>query len=331
MPFLDTVFKSIDLQRAVTDQYGPTARLELRGQHLWDWKAVRDGQDLNIDLQKAADVQLGPGHIVTSVGVHAYDWKALAVADLRDRVLPVMFVSSNLFFSIEPVRAAVASFRRALEATQTFYNNQLGRTFELIPPLAVYSVYTGAQWDDLARQTGDPATRGIFYHRGVDEYWRNKLPNPGGTFKVVMAPYTALTANAGAGAAAAYDHAMAPASVTTVTGTDYTTSAAVAEAVYAIGHELGHTLGLNHPCPDPANGYTTPFPPPPSSFPPGDCGLSIMQNPGPGSYPGRFHQYEKDWLLANARVLNRGGFTTAAAAASTSGQSSLCVITPQGP
>ncbi|MFO0981158.1 MAG: hypothetical protein U1E76_05300 [Planctomycetota bacterium] len=248
--FESQFYYSLDLQRAAKDQYGPSATLTWVGDHLYDWRAVVRGQFKSLDLKLAVKTQYGSSWTLAAVGVHRYDWRAVKFANLSYVVLPVMLIASDRWFDINGVRDGLARFQSVLLADQNWYQLRAGATFRLLQPLVVYTSLSAADWKHLSDISADPAHRYDMLYAGKDQYTYS-LPAAGSSLRVAMSPYAGPCPDVSLGAASTASYALAPQRATSLVcppsgPLDYR----CADATYAIGHELGHTFGLNHSCDD---------------------------------------------------------------------------------
>jgi hypothetical protein len=266
--FDPSFYYTIDVARAARDQYGPGATVAALYDHLFGWRAVVNGQYMSLDLHAAVARQFGRTWSLVAIGVGLYDWRAVRFPSMQNLVLPVMLVSSDLFFDVAGVANGVARFRSVLTTVQNWYRARTGgSSFRMLQPLVLYTSQTSSQWNALSDITADPAHRWDLINAARAAY-AAQLPGPGSARKMVLSMYTGESQNVWLGAASGENYAVVPPRATSLTCPERgTLDPLCADAAYAIGHELGHTFGLAHSC-DTYPNY-------------GNCQYSIMQTGKP--------------------------------------------------
>lgn len=271
MPFEDTLFRPVDVARAVHKQYGEAATVASATDHLYDWRArVRVNTDPDppeyllfpVDITAAIADQYGRGWIAVAVGVHRYDWRAVRFADMKCAVLPVMLIACDRFFDISAVRSGLSHFASALESTQAWYQGRAGATFRLVQPIVVATRVPAARWVEISERTEAlPEERFLLLRIAQAEYARS-LPKPGTDLRVILGIYTGDNPDACLGAASQGRFVVVPPRATSVACPSQlaevpsfgacVAAASVkqrcADSTYAIAHELGHVFGLDHTC-----------------------------------------------------------------------------------
>jgi predicted Zn-dependent protease len=261
-------YGSLDLARAARDQYGSNATVVATCDHLYCWKASVNGTLYGLDVRAAVRSQYGSGWTLAAVGVHKYDWRAVNFHNLNYKILPVMPVASDYFFNVDAVRTGLASFRSVLVTIQNWYYYRAGESFNYLQPLIVPTNLTAGEWNTTSYNTQQNAHRDDLLNAAISAYtaW---YPAPGSTFHVAMAPYAGSSPDYWWGAAQLGGYAVATQRATSITcPATGALDSRCADATYAIGHELGHTFGLQHSC---------------DAYPGPQCGNSIMQTGKPQS------------------------------------------------
>ena len=260
-------YKSLDIQAAAKEQFGFLAVAVATGDHAYDWKAQVGREQNGLDLKRAVANQYGPEYSLVMTGVHKFDWKAFRFAEPDRYVLPVMLIASDFTFDIDGVAEAVTRYRTVLGRVQGFYNARVDGVLHFLQPLVLPTSLTSAQWNALSAQTAQDADRYVLLNQTIQSY-EQQLPPPADNLRVVLSIYTGDSQDIWLGAASTGKYSMGPPRATSL-GCPAAGSldANCSDAAYAIGHELGHTLGLGHTC---------------DEFPEhADCGQSIMQTGHP--------------------------------------------------
>lgn len=178
MSFNRDYYKRIDMLAAARAQYGSTATVRANSTHAWSWVAVVNGQERSIDLNLAARTQHGTGHRAMLTGVGAGDWVAVRFSDIRRKVIPILLVTPEFAFNQPKVEAAVKNWSSQLMAIQEWLRQDIGKTFDILPPIVSYTSFetdnpgdgiTDNSWDDLSNLhiSGQGAYRNLY--RAVQE------------------------------------------------------------------------------------------------------------------------------------------------------------------
>jgi hypothetical protein len=202
-------------------------------------------------MARAVADEYGSGYVLGAVGVAGYDWRAVKWSALNNHVLPVMPVASDLFYNVSAVRTGLANFQSVLLAIRNWYAYRAGESFHYEQPLIVplISRQTAAQWNALSQLTSDSLHRYDFMDSAIVEY-RRSYPQPGSALKAVIVPFTGSSAAYWLGAASTQGvYAVSPPRASSIAcPASGALDSDCADATYAIGHELGHTFGLQHSC-----------------------------------------------------------------------------------
>jgi hypothetical protein len=267
MPFEIQHYFPIDVERAAREQWGATVRISATGEHLYDWKAVVNGNIKPIDMKRAVQSQYGAGWHLLTTGVNLYDWKAGRYQDWAHVVLPIMVLAADMFTAVHDVQCALWRFGTVLLRVQSWYREQAGSSFRLMQPLVVQTHRSSAQWDELSEITAVNNHRYDLFYAAIADF-ENLFAPPGDRLRIILAPYSGLKPDVWLGAAAASPYIVVPQRATSlICPSSGTVDSRCSDALYAIGHELGHTFGLAHTC--------QVYPEKP------DCSSSIMQTSKP--------------------------------------------------
>jgi len=236
------MFKPIDISKAALTQTGCAD--VVCSEHLWSWK-TKTGQ--NIDLNKAAVQQHGAGHQAVATGVHAYDWAAYKPSEPTNMIQPVMQVAADLFYSVGMVRDGLAKFSSAIESVRGFYQQHLGKSFQVLKPIIQYSNLSIAQWSALQEATKNDLTR-YSYLDQAQSTLVNEFKTLNTKMVYLVTQYCGDKPELWLGAANRANVCVVPPRCCSVWMPALGPFDALQRnIIFAIGHELGHAFGLPHP------------------------------------------------------------------------------------
>jgi hypothetical protein len=184
--------------------------------HLYGWRAVVNGIQYSIDMQRAVANQFGSGYFLGAVGAGIYDWRAVHWSAIpSNEVLPVMPIASDYFFNVSAVQTGLANLESMLLTVQAWYAKAMttyggpSKTFHLLQPLVAFvqrpfcppqPYPTAAQWNSFYYDTPDATQNatcsdGVF--DGIYAYYQQDLPQTASVVLAPFAPSTQLTFGAG--------------------------------------------------------------------------------------------------------------------------------------
>ena len=265
--FDGSFYRSIDVARAARDQYGSSAQAVTTCDHLYCWKAKVGTQLKPLDMKAAVSRQYGSSFRLIAVGVYKYDWRAVNFGSLPKSVIPTMLVASDRFFDISGVRTGLNQFQSVNVTINDWYQLRVTKRYKLLQPIVVPTNRTSSQWNAIANSTSDDSTRYALLDDAKADF-QAQLPSPSSNLRMILSPFTGASPDVWLGAASSGRYAVVPPRATSITcPASGTQDSRCADATYAIGHELGHTFGLQHSC----DAY-------PSAS---NCAMSIMQTTKP--------------------------------------------------
>jgi hypothetical protein len=249
--------------------------------HAYGWECTDNLNTFGIDTGAVCRSQWGSNYKAVLKGNYKYDWSCTGWSDANHKVVPVVIVSSEYFYNVDEVNAGIQAYAARMLKTRSWYSNHMysGKTFSLVKPVVHLSLKNNSVWRNLSCLTADPsdrpaecpdhkapADRGKLFYAMVNEV--KYLFNNKKTKTDIIAPIFIYTGTDSEpfwlGAASLtvddvkYD-ALPPNIGACSVNDEYC-------GVYAIGHEMGHSMGLGHTCDL-------------DTVPTGICGYSIMENP----------------------------------------------------
>lgn len=251
MSFDKDFIYGIDLNRAAVEQHGAGATAVVSGaNHMWNWQARKaDGSVGGLDMQLAATRQYGAGAKIVSVGAYANDWRVIKPAELKYKIIPIMYVTQEKIWDPAAVKAALDIFETHLMGSQEWMRQKIDKTFDLLQPLVVYTSRTTAQfnaWNTEMSTGPNPFAYFDGLRQDVQTFMGSHY-NPT-LHKYLVSVYGAQQN----GSAAASPVAVVASEVFTNPFKVYypdpleTSRGSEEDNAYAILHELGHTFGFPH-------------------------------------------------------------------------------------
>lgn len=300
--------RDIQIAQAIEPIYGRGAELVAIGEHASDWR-VRVGQTMHhVDLNRIVAILHGPKFRAVAMGAGRGDWRAIDFDSGQNEILPVVIVSSDHNKNIAGVRKAIDNLLGNLRITQNWYGNRLGgKSFRFVQAaVVIWSSASGNEWNLWAKTTDipdkipNPANPAVAIPNPADQFPAEdnralllrrmegtvlnafgRRIDTSGTI-LCVAPYIGKgTAASGAGAVNNFlgGHFSAqPPLMTEYNGEHFAANdRAHTDAIYSIGHELGHAFGLPHPSQrplphDPASGHSL------MGNPSNDFGKAVLLN-----------------------------------------------------
>jgi hypothetical protein len=256
----------ISVSLAAQQQYGPSATAVQVSGHLYGWRAQVGSAQYSIDMRRAVRDQFGAGYILGAVGVGIYDWRAVHWSTLSNYVLPVMVIGSDYFYNVSAVQSALANLKSVLVTTRSWYDFAMradagsNKLYRMLQPLVVFqqSSYTSAQWNGFSAQGGQ-ALWDFAWNAYAAAYPTSPLGSYDGALRVLLAPFTGNSPTVFGGADYALTlpggypvpaFAAVPPAVSSLTcswgtnGDGLLYNIPCERATFWVGHELGHMFRL---------------------------------------------------------------------------------------
>jgi hypothetical protein len=153
------VFSGLDLLQLAKKEYGQGATVTLAGSksHLYDWKAVVNGQQKSLNFAQTYRSIYGNQFLCFGVGVHAYDWKIIDLNKFKTNnyVVPILMLTTDTYTDIEGVRKQVAAIEKMMGNLQDFYFDKSSRWMKWVSPLMLISSQSSATVEAAAKKGGN--------------------------------------------------------------------------------------------------------------------------------------------------------------------------------
>lgn len=258
------VFNGLDLHQLAKKEHGSGASVILTGSksHLYDWKAVVNGQQKGLNFAHTYRTIYGNQFLCFSVGVHAYDWKIVDLNKFKSNnyVVPMLLLPSDIYTDIEGVRKLVASIEKLMGNLQDFYFDKTGRWMKWVSPIMLISGQSSANVEAAAKKGG--STFIAMVEAEIKKSWdMTQLYNVTQNEKSIslIAFTTARIKNSagklvdptGSGGFARSNFCVLPPITVNYPVSNYQTMVKGSKedaAFYVLAHEGGHAMGLPHTC-----------------------------------------------------------------------------------
>lgn len=251
MTFNKDYFETVDFNRVAIEQYGIGATAFCQGDHMWGWKAKRNhAENASMNLSLAAKRKFGPKGFAFTVGIHKNDWRITDFSKIRNKFVPVIFVTSNKIYDQSFVAQSVESFKTYLMAVQEWIRQKVGKTFDVLEPMVFWTQMTKAQFDAFNIEMDSTGANRFNYHAALQTELKRLL---GDVYDDAQNKYIVGVAGAQQNGSAATRQLAVFASEVFAKPYKALTSpvndgrGSTMDNIYLVGHELLHSLGLSHP------------------------------------------------------------------------------------
>lgn len=249
-------FHDIDMSAIARWQYGQQATVWSPGDHAYSWAAKKpnDNTRYSLDLHAYVRAVYGPDCKVVQKGFHAYDWaRFYPLAPENDySIQPAVFVASDQIWNVQAIAQGVSNYRHNVGAMADWFFEKTGRKLKLLEPQVFGSDLSSQQWLAIYKAQED---RYDTWKKCVSDILKayDNRTNPKTIYLVTQfcgldaldwdwdaagGLITAIPSQGFVACASAFAccHRFA---LGTPTPYDET-------VIYALSHELGHCLGLDH-------------------------------------------------------------------------------------
>lgn len=247
MSFDRDFLKGIDLNLAASQQYGSGSVAVKNGNHAWHWQAkLPDGSLRGLDMNLAAQRQMSPTAKAVMLGAGAYDWSFIDFPKIDKKVIPIILVTADKIYDIAAVAEAVECYKTKIIGVQEWLRQEIGKTFDSLPPLIGYTNITDQQIQAWNPDVYINKTYFTGMTQAVDSYL--------GSSRSMNHMYlsTVFSTTHMTGAACTAPHAVVRSHAlddrfNIFDALSYTRTSDSADDMYVVAHELLHSFGLDHP------------------------------------------------------------------------------------
>jgi hypothetical protein len=251
MPTFINPFASVDVLAAARRQYGPTTELwpNPAPGHAYSWQAKKpnDSTRYSIDLQPWCSAAYGAD---TRVVQSSFDgWKRFNPYAYDWHVLPVVLVATDRFWDAAAIQQGVANFRHNLACVADWYQTQIGKSLRLLEPQLFCGRRTSKEWYDLYVNQTDRYDLWKACDEELVRLYGNRL---NANILYVVTQYCGYTPEWDWDAAGGMMHigrgflAVVSSFATSWRFENGSAPTWDETVLYALGHEMGHCLGLPH-------------------------------------------------------------------------------------
>jgi hypothetical protein len=243
----------IDFLQVAKQQYGKRAELWDTPSHAYGWHARLQGDPsrYDLDIHGFVRTKFGKNWCVVQSSFEGYGWRRFDPFDAAHdwAILPVILVARDQIGDEAAIGRATQTYRHNIAGMAEWYASRLGRTFKLLEPQLFASPRTTAEWYAIYMDQRD---RSDLWKACQEEVLASYSRRTNANIIYVVTQYcgdTPLWDYDAAGGSFGAGFVAVVSSFACCQRYDPTIVGSTLDktVIYALGHEVGHCLGLPHP------------------------------------------------------------------------------------